>query len=234
MNTRGGETSEYSDLTARSSSPAIHIQLQQLGKDSSIESNVPDAFISRPKLSRTPPDTYSNSANYSYDNTKLHVHQLNEYITDTLETYLSDRINSPSLSIEYPPGSFIPMVKKRKKFQFKQSHYQRFIGTSSAKKTKERRKTVERENSRSNSLISYQSSAISFPVETLNDSPNVTVTTQIKHDSVPPSPPSDDLLAQMKHQSPTKLHTFTTKIPILTSHKSVHSDEITVSSSPSV
>ena len=92
----------------------------------------PEAFKAKPKLSRTPPN------NPSKTNIIIKIEE-----DGTYQSYSSQNINSPSLSIEYPPGSSIPRIKNRKPFQFKKSHYQRFVGTSSAKKTKQRRNSIK-------------------------------------------------------------------------------------------
>ena len=262
-----GEQSEYLEGgTMRSISPAINLELQLSCKDSSVDTHLPDAFRPKPKISRTPPnsnetkgnpqnssnivitidnDDITDESKFDYDDDPGYIHD-----SGTYQSQSSKNINSPSLSIEYPPGSSIPMVKKRKKFQFKKSHYQRFIGTSSAKKTKELRKNIIRNRSRSNSLISYQSSAAIIDNELIkahndfNDKNNNNIT-KMAQESLPPSPPSDDIistLSQMINKTPNKLphHIVTNSAHIAVlpkrrkSNKSMDSDEITVSSSPSL
>ena len=174
-------------------------QMQISCKDSSVEA-LPNAFRPRPKLSRTPPR--HSQILITIDRASDEDLNSDEFETKTDDTWtnsFNSKINSPSLSIEYPPGSLIAMNQKRRKFQFKSrvSHYQRFIGTSSAKKTKEIRKTMEWEKSRSCSLMPAH---LDFDqqqqhLNIIKKSPPP----KINQDSLPPSPPSDDLNASLSN-----------------------------------
>ena len=255
MHATTGEASECSEggifrsLSPKNTNPALQISC----KDASVDTHLPDAFRPKPKISRTPPnstpanemktnivikidnDDITDESKYDFndehhnDNNHLYTHD-----SGTYQSHSSQQIHSPSLSIEYPPGSSVPRIAKRKKFQFKKSHYQRFVGTSSAQKTKEMRK---RDRSRSNSVISYQSSdrmstgcpndlqilknelvkQHQLQPELNNDNGNNNDNDFVlkpPQESLPPTPPSDDIistLSQMMNKTPNKLpHHITT------------------------
>eukprot|EP01083_Nonionella_stella_P212839 768188_1 len=67
---------------------------------------------------------------------------------------------------------------------------------------------MERQNSISNSVTSYQSSTLSYDIVTpqrVTNNFNVTNTIQINNESLPPSPPSDDIISVLSKQSIRKL-----------------------------
>ena len=163
-----------------------------------------EAFKAKPKISRTPPQ--KTNIIIKIDKDEIDNDDISRE-DGTYQSHSSQNINSPSLSIEYPPGSSIPRIKNRKPFQFKKSHYQRFVGTSSAKKTKQRRNSITTNNN-------------------INNIDNNT--------SLPPSPPSDDIistLSQIMNKTPNKLPVHITR----NLKDCIDSDStLSVSSSPSL
>lgn len=149
-----GEREFMKPAKSKSQSPASNRHLEYSNKDRlSKNLKLPHPFQSRPKVSRTPPNApegFSSRNELIRHHTKIVVNQ-GDGNSDTVPADSNERtsisFNSPSLSIEYPPGAQIPIIKPRTKFHFKKSHYQRFVGTSSALKTNSRRFDTPRSNS---------------------------------------------------------------------------------------
>lgn len=214
-----GEKSEcFDDPAVRSVSPRVNrrlclnppskLYLKSQSAEPMPRALPPDAFRARPRISRTPPISEAIcTEGASAGKIQIHITCDGQSEDNGRGTYQSSRrsisFNSPSLSIEYGPGSSRHTMQKRSKFQFKKSHYQRFCGTSSARKTNEIRKAMLRdERSRSDSLVSSSapSMAVSFPdncnfitFSKHNALPNPTQNAPSMSTLNPSSPPSDKI-----------------------------------------
>jgi len=182
---------------------------------------LPRPFQPRPKVSRTPPNVpegFSSQKERLRHNMRIMVKQGNARSDDPVTARArpefdtgsanhssskhSISFNSPSLSIEYPPGATVPRIKPRTKFQFKKTHYQRFVGTSSAQKVSSYQISKWRtpDATRSNSIVSdfhdsqgHLDTTTTGTTTTGGDSN--TDSNPPNQASLPPSPPSDHAVA---------------------------------------